>query len=59
MRIVIIDDERIAREGLKRLLKQQKDTEVVGEAENIQVAEQIITETGMYNARYFNYGDKR
>jgi DNA-binding NarL/FixJ family response regulator len=37
-RILIVDDHRMFRDGLKHLLSRQKDMEIVGEAENGQEA---------------------
>lgn len=43
LRILIVDDERLARAAIKRLLSSERDVEVVGEAENIkETLEQII-----------------
>ena len=35
LRILVVDDERLARAALKRLLLSESDSEIVGEAENI------------------------
>ncbi|GAB6072613.1 LytTR family DNA-binding domain-containing protein [Venenivibrio stagnispumantis] len=45
MQVFIVDDEYIARERLKRFLKDIKDVEVVGEAETKKEAVQKIIET--------------
>lgn len=42
MKVIIIDDERLAREELKRLLKQHAELEVVAEAANIVEAQELI-----------------
>ena len=34
MRILIVDDHGIVREGLKSMIEQQSEMEVIGEAEN-------------------------
>lgn len=41
MRIIIVDDHGIVREGLKSLLQNQSDMEVVGEGEDGQVAVEL------------------
>jgi DNA-binding NarL/FixJ family response regulator len=41
IRIVLADDHKIVREGLRSLLEREKDIEVVGEAENGKVAVQL------------------
>lgn len=33
-KVIIVDDEEIFREGIKFILEQDKDIEVVGEAQN-------------------------
>jgi DNA-binding NarL/FixJ family response regulator len=38
IRVILADDHRIVREGLRSLLEKEKDIEVVGEAENGQTA---------------------
>nr|WP_315477126.1 LytTR family DNA-binding domain-containing protein [uncultured Undibacterium sp.] len=45
MKVMIIDDERLAREELKRLLKQHTELEVVAEAANIVEAQELIRKT--------------
>lgn len=45
MKVMIIDDERLAREELKRLLKQHAELEVVAEAANIVEALELIRKT--------------
>lgn len=42
IRIIIIDDERLAREEIKRHLQDYPDFEIIGEAENADEAEAII-----------------
>jgi DNA-binding NarL/FixJ family response regulator len=44
MKILIVDDHGIVREGLKSLIEQQPEMEVVGEAENGQTAIQLAKE---------------
>jgi two-component system, LytTR family, response regulator len=44
MKAIIIDDERLARVELKRLLSQHKDINIVGEAVNVDDAKTKITE---------------
>lgn len=44
LRILVVDDERLARAALKRLLLSESDVEIVGEAENIKEALQEIKE---------------
>ncbi len=44
MKILIVDDHGIVREGLKSLIEQQPEMEVVGEAENGQTAIQLTKE---------------
>ncbi len=44
MRILIVDDHGIVREGLKSLIEQQPEMEVVGEAEDGQTAVQLTKE---------------
>lgn len=44
IRTLIIDDERLAREGLKNLLKEFSDIEIVGEAENADEAIKMVDE---------------
>ena len=43
MKAIIIDDERLARVELKRLLSQHKDINIVGEAVNVDDAKTKIT----------------
>jgi two-component system LytT family response regulator len=45
MKVMIIDDERLAREELKRLLKQHTELEVVAEAANMVEAQELIRKT--------------
>ena len=45
MKVMIIDDERLAREEFKRLLKQHAELEVVAEAANIVEAQELIRKT--------------
>jgi two-component system, LytTR family, response regulator len=42
MRVLIIDDERLARSELRRLLAAHAEIEIVGEAANIDAAEREI-----------------
>jgi len=42
MKAIIVDDERLARKELNNLLQEFKDIEVIGEAVNVDEAEQII-----------------
>jgi two-component system, LytTR family, response regulator len=42
LRALLIDDERLARDGLRRLLKPHEDVEIIGEAQNAQEASQKI-----------------
>lgn len=44
IRTLIVDDERLAREGLKGLLKEFSDIEIVGEAENADDAIRLVDE---------------
>ena len=44
MRALIVDDERLARKELIKLLEEHPSIEVVGEAMNAEEAEQMITE---------------
>jgi two-component system LytT family response regulator len=44
MRAIIVDDERLARNELKRLLENFPSIEVVGEAANAEEASQLIEE---------------
>ncbi len=44
MRILIVDDESLARDELRYLLGEVKGIEIIGEAENIDQAEMFITE---------------
>jgi two-component system response regulator NreC len=44
MRILIVDDHGIVREGLKSLIEQQTEMEVVGEADNGETAVQLTQE---------------
>jgi len=39
---LIIDDERLAREGLKNLLKEYSDIQITGEAANVDEALELI-----------------
>jgi two-component system LytT family response regulator len=45
MRVLIVDDERLARKELRRLLKAHPDAEVVGEAANADEARSQLAET--------------
>jgi DNA-binding NarL/FixJ family response regulator len=42
IRIVVVDDHKIVRDGLRRLLEIEPDMEVVGEAQNGAEAEKIV-----------------
>ena len=42
MKAIIVDDERLARKELNNLLQEFKDIEVIGEAVNVDEAEQLI-----------------
>ena len=42
MNVFIVDDERLARAGIRRLLKDVAEVEIVGEAANIEEAEKFI-----------------
>jgi two-component system LytT family response regulator len=44
MRVVLVDDERLARDELRRMLKVHEGVDIVGEAANILQAQQVITE---------------
>jgi two-component system LytT family response regulator len=42
IKTIIIDDERLAREGLKGLLKEFSEIEIIGEAANVDEALELI-----------------
>ncbi|GGX54105.1 LytR/AlgR family response regulator transcription factor [Undibacterium squillarum] len=42
MRAIVVEDSRLAREGLIRMLSQYSDITLIGQAENIQRAREII-----------------
>lgn len=42
LKAILVDDERLARDGLRRLLKAHEDVEIIGEAKNAQEASQKI-----------------
>ncbi|MBN2180347.1 MAG: response regulator transcription factor [Sedimentisphaerales bacterium] len=44
VRIILVDDHRIIRQGLRSLLESQSDIEVIGEAENGHTAVQLVHE---------------
>ena len=44
MKALIVDDERLARKELMKLLEEHPSIEIVGEAQNADEAEQMITE---------------
>jgi len=44
MRVVIVDDERLARNELRRMLAQLPDVEIAGEAKSADEAEQLIAQ---------------
>jgi DNA-binding NarL/FixJ family response regulator len=44
IRIVVVDDHKIVRDGLRRLLEIESDMEVVGEAQNGAEAEKLVDE---------------
>ena len=44
MKALIVDDERLARKELIKLLEEHPSIEIVGEAQNADEAEQMITE---------------
>ena len=44
MRVVIVDDERLARNELRRMLAQLPDVELAGEAKNADEAQQLIAQ---------------
>ncbi len=44
MRVVIVDDERLARDELRRLLKAHESVQIIGEAANIVQAQEVIAE---------------
>jgi len=46
IRALIVDDERLARTELRRLLSTHPDIEVAGEAANAQEARALITKLG-------------
>src|ERR1700689_4452159 len=43
--VLLVDDHTVVRQGLKALLSQEEDIEVVGEAENGRQAVQMATQT--------------
>lgn len=45
MRVLVIDDERLARQELKKLLKKHQEVEVIGEAANADEAHELIIKT--------------
>ncbi len=47
MKVLIVDDERLARAGIQRLLKDVAQIEIVGEAENIEEAEKFISDNSV------------
>lgn len=44
-RVLIVDDHPIVRQGLKRLIEQERDLQVCGEAETVRDARQLIRDT--------------
>ena len=44
MRVLVIDDERLARQELKKLLKKHQEIEIVGEATNADEGIAMINE---------------
>lgn len=44
MKVIVIDDERLARQELKNLLKKHQEIEIIGEAANADEAKEIIKE---------------
>ena len=44
MKALIVDDERLARKELMKLLEEHPSIEIVGEAQNADEAEQMITD---------------
>ena len=44
IRVLVVDDERIARDGLRRLLAEDPDVELVGEAADGKAAIEAITQ---------------
>ena len=42
LRVLIVDDERLARQALRRLLAEHPEVEIVGEAESVADALQAI-----------------
>ncbi len=44
LRILLVDDHKIMRDGLRSLIEKQRDLEVVGEAENGRAALRLVTE---------------
>lgn len=46
IRVLIVDDQRLMREGLRIILEDADDIEVIGEAENGMLAVQLALEKG-------------
>jgi two-component system LytT family response regulator len=44
MKVLVIDDERLARQELKKLLKKHQEIEIIGEAANADIAAEMIKE---------------
>ena len=44
MKVLVIDDERLARQELKKLLKKHQEIEIIGEAANADEANGMIKE---------------
>jgi two-component system, LytTR family, response regulator len=45
LRVLIVDDERLARQALRRLLASHPEVDIVGEAESVADALQVIAQT--------------
>ena len=45
LRVILIDDEALARQGLRRLLRAHPDVEVIAEAKNVDLALEALKET--------------
>jgi DNA-binding LytR/AlgR family response regulator len=54
IRVLIVEDQTIIRQGLRRLLEAQPDLQIVGEAENGQQAIEQVAHYGWLN-RHTNH----